>query len=217
MLSGPPTDALHLDVLKKLKDNVDLNLGELDLAFQSRPLGAVAWVARNLLELALWSEQCGKSKENANEFMLDATRDAADMVNIPDGPLVLTSLKPVRQDLLDKAAADGFDIEQAYQRVNEIAQSAGRADTYKYFNKLLSKFAHPTAIAVFSLGSDKEKGLRDKFYELGKNFGMSALAFLNEAASSIVNKTNVTLATPPQSPAPSLSEIDTHRFPQNKT
>ena len=190
MISGPPTDALHLNVLKMLKDSVDLNLAELELAVQSRPLSTVSWIARNLLELALWSEHCGTSKENAHVFMLDATRDAADMVNIPDGPLVLTSLKSVRQDLLDKAAADGFDIEQAYQRMNKIANSLGREDTYKYFNKLLSKFAHPTAIAIFSLGSDTEQRLRAKFYELGRNLGGSALVFLNQSATRIVeNKT----------------------------
>lgn len=155
------------------------------------------------MELALWSEYCGKSKEHAQEFLLDAMRDAADVVNIPDGALVLTSLKPVREDLLDKAAADGFDIEQAYQRVSEIAKSAGRTDSYKYINKLLSKFAHPTAIAVFSLGSDIENGLRNQFHELGKDSGLSALAFLNDAHNRIVEKSSATRATPPQSPAPS--------------
>jgi hypothetical protein len=44
-------------------------------------------------------------------------------------------------------------------------------------NKTLSKFAHPTALAVFSLGSDTEVLLREKFRSVGLFFASAGLMF----------------------------------------
>jgi hypothetical protein len=185
MISGPPTLEDQLSVLKQVKEAVDLNRSELELAFNERPFGTVAWLARNLLELAILSEHCAASKENAKEFLLDSARDACDAVNIPDSPLLLNSLQPVRQELLDKAASDGFDIEQGYARISSLARQLGRGDTFKDMNKMFSKYAHPTALAIFSSGSEAEVVLRQKFYELGCNLATSALTILNSAGPRI--------------------------------
>lgn len=106
----PPTVEEQISVLQRIKEFVDLNRAELELAYSQRRLAAVAWLARNLLELAIWSEHCSLSKENAREFLLDAARDALDALNIPDGPWLRNSLKTARQHLLDNATADGFDM-----------------------------------------------------------------------------------------------------------
>ena len=135
MLSGPPTLDEHLSILKQIKAFVDLNRSELQFAYSQRPLGAVAWLARNLLEIAIWSEHCAASKENAKEFLLDSARDACDALKIPDGPWLHSSLEPTRQRLLDHAAADGFNIEQDYARVLSIAKNLGRGDVFRHLNK----------------------------------------------------------------------------------
>jgi hypothetical protein len=44
-------------------------------------------------------------------------------------------------------------------------------------NKTLSKFAHPTAFAVFSLGSDTEVLLKEKFRSVGLFFASAGLMF----------------------------------------
>ena len=99
VLSDPATLEDQLGILKQIKDFVDLNRSELQSAYLQRPLGSVAWLARNLLELAIWSEHCAASKENAKEFLLDSARDACDGLKIPDGPLLHGSLEPTRQRL----------------------------------------------------------------------------------------------------------------------
>ncbi len=47
--------------LQNLKEAVELNLRELDHAFKQRPIGMVAWITRNLLELLIWVEYCQSS------------------------------------------------------------------------------------------------------------------------------------------------------------
>jgi hypothetical protein len=185
VLSGPATLEEQLSVLKQIKEAVVLNLSELRLAHSGRPLGTVAWLARNLLELAIWSEHCAASKENAKEFLLDSARDAADSLDIPDGPWLHKSLGPTRKRLLDNASADGFDIEQEYARVSSVAKKLGRGDVFKYLNKMFSKYAHPTALAIFSAGGSAQELLRQKFHELGINLADSALHFLDESGRRV--------------------------------
>jgi hypothetical protein len=182
MLSGPSTSEGQLDVLARIKKVVDVNVAELQLAYADRTISVIAWTGRNLLELAIWSEHCAASKENAKEFLLDAARDGYDVLDIPGGPVVINSLKPARQDLLDKTIGDGFDIEQENTRVFNAAKKLGRGDVFRYCNKIFSKYAHPTALVIFS---DEEAALRKKMYELGTGFGQSALNILNDAGQRI--------------------------------
>jgi hypothetical protein len=178
VVSGQATAEQQLSILNQIKEAVDQNLSELRSAYTQRSLGTVAWLARNLLELAIWSEHCAASKENAKEFWLDSARDAFDALDIPDGPLLHSSLEPTRRLLLDNAAADGFDIEQEYARVSSVAKKLGRGEAFKHVNKTLSKYAHPTALAIFSPGGNAQEALRTKFYQLGINSADSALWFL---------------------------------------
>jgi hypothetical protein len=186
MVSGPPTLEEQLGILKAIKETVDSNLSALHRAYADRQIGAVAWLSRNLLELAIWSEHCAASKESAKEFLLDSARDACDILNIPDGPWLHNSLRRTRQTLLDNAAADGFDIEQDYARVSAVAKRLGRGDVFKHLNKVFSKYAHPTALAIFSQDSAAaEEALRKKLYELGSTLAESALTILNGAGERI--------------------------------
>jgi hypothetical protein len=185
VLSDPATLEEQLSILKQIKDFVAFNRSELQSAYSQRPLGSVAWLARNLLELAIWSEHCAASKENAKEFLLDAARDACDVLKIPDGPWLHSSLEPTRQDLLENAVADGFNIEQENTRALHAAQKLGRGEVFRHLNKAFSKYAHPTALAIFSADTDGEKALREKFFELGINLADSALHFLHEAGQGI--------------------------------
>jgi hypothetical protein len=189
VLSAPPTLEEQLSVLRRIKDAIDLNLAELSSAYsQGSSLGMVAWLARNLLELAIWSEHCAASKENAKEFLLDAARDAHDALDVPEGPWLRSSLAPTRQLLLDNAAADGFDIEQDYAAVSRVAKKLGRGDLFRSFNKAFSKHAHPTALEIFSAGTEFRDALRKKFYESGSNLADTGLSFFNEGAKRIIEQ-----------------------------
>jgi hypothetical protein len=181
---GPPTAQEQFDILNQMKDFVNLNLSELQLAHSRRSLGAVSWLARNLLELSIWSEYCAASKENAREFFLDSARDAHDALSVPDGPWLKRSLEPDHQQLAANAADDGFNIKQPYEKVRRIAEKLGRVDPFMHFNKWLSKYAHPTALAIFTDDSYAQDRLRETFYQLGLTLADGALRFLNGANRS---------------------------------
>ena len=125
-------------------------------------------------------------KENAKEFLLDSARDACDVLDIPEGPLLHGSLEPTRQRLLENAVADGFEIEQEYARVSSVAKKLGRGEVFKHLNKTFSKYAHPTALAIFSQGGSGQDAVRTKFYELGITLADSAIQFLNESGQKIL-------------------------------
>ena len=147
---------LQLEVLKKLRRAVDLNLRELQHAMSQRPLSSVAWIARNIVELTIWVEYCKSSPERAKRFYQDSERDSLDMLNIPseecsgDQPF---NFRAERARLLEKAKQDGdFENPEApYLQVSKAAKEVGWQDEFVYTNKLLSKFAHPTALAVMDL------------------------------------------------------------------
>lgn len=168
----------HVQVLGKIRQSIVLNQQRLQYITVQTPVATTAWLARNLLELAIWAEYCRSSQERAQEFMLDGARDAYDALNIPQELLLPSSghLR-LRQELLDKSKEDGFDIEESYTKVSNAANVLGRGPLFKHMNKSLSKFAHPTAFAIFSLGSDTEVLLKEKFRSLGLFFASAGLMF----------------------------------------
>jgi hypothetical protein len=168
----------HAQVLGKIRQSIVLNQQRLQYITVQTPVATTAWLARNLLELAIWAEYCRSSQERAQEFMLDGARDAYDALNIPQELLLPSSghLR-LRQELLDKSKEDGFDIEESYTKVSNAANVLGRGPLFKHMNKSLSKFAHPTAFAIFSLGSDTEVLLKEKFRSLGLFFASAGLMF----------------------------------------
>ncbi len=166
----------HAQILGKIRQSIVLNQERLQYIKTQTPVATTAWLARNLLELAIWAEYCRSSQERAQEFMLDGARDAYDALNIPQELLLPSSdhLK-LREELLDKSKEDGFDIEESYTKVTNAAKLLGRGPLFKHMNKTLSKFAHPTGFAIFSLGSETESLLKDKFRSVGLFFATAGL------------------------------------------
>ena len=168
----------HAQILDKIRQSIVLNQERLQYITAQTPVATSAWLARNLLELAIWAEYCRSSQERAQEFMLDGARDAYDALNIPQELLLPSSGHlELRQELLDKSKDDGFDIEESYTKVASAAKALGRGPLFRHMNKTLSKFAHPTAFAVFSLGSDTEVLLKEKFRSVGLFFAGAGLMF----------------------------------------
>ena len=110
--------------------------------------------------------------------MLDAARDAYDALRVPDEMFLPgTDHSQLRKQLLEKAEADGFDIEEPNTRVANAAQSLGRGKLFRYMNKTLSKFAHPTAFAILTLGTSEEQLLKSKFISIGLFFADVGLMY----------------------------------------
>jgi len=179
-------------VLQKIRAAVILNRDRLEYSTANTPVSTTAWLTRNLLELVIWAEYCRSSDERAHEFMLDGARDAYDALNIPDKVLPNFPSQTVRAQLLEKAKADGFDIDEPYTWVSNAAKALGRGDIFKHLNKTFSKFAHPTAFAILSLGSEEEQLIKEKAVKMGMFLADAALMF-TDLSKPVVNPFDASL------------------------
>ena len=113
----------------------------------------IAWTARNILELAVWTKYCACSEQNAKRFFEDCARDSISMMDIPDElikPSGRESFNQVRKQLQTNAAEDEIARPDAYTRVANAAKKVN-FPLFGKLNMILSKWAHPTAYkCVFS-------------------------------------------------------------------
>jgi hypothetical protein len=98
----------------------------------------LAWRARNLLELSVWATYCAKSGENA-------------------------------RSLYQRALSDGIEpFERPNERVSAAAMECGIGEQFSVSYRMLSKFAHPTAMQIVAAPDDAREALqREVFYGEG--------------------------------------------------
>jgi hypothetical protein len=148
----------------------------------------LAWRARNLLELSVWALYCAKSRAHARHFYEDAGRDVFGLFSAftkwgtataqpPEWLDIFTGLK---KDLTSRAAADGIaSLDDAYKRVHEAAREVGLEENHALAYKMLSKFAHPTAMQIMGAPDEKrEAKQRDWFFSQGCLFFTGAFEAL---------------------------------------
>jgi hypothetical protein len=155
---------------------------------RERDASLLAWRARNLLELSVWSIYFTKSRENARRLYEDAGRDVLEILGAFErwGRATAQSadwLRPLtseKQDLSQRAEAEGIEtLEGSYKRVADAAKDCGFVEHYSLSFKMLSKFAHPTAMQILG-GSDEAKHAlqRDCFFSQGCLFFTGAFVAL---------------------------------------
>jgi hypothetical protein len=178
----PSPEQVQIAVLGQIKYVIENELAELEHAMKERPVNAVAWVGRNLLELWVWTVYCTRSPENARRFFDDAARDALGALNLPDGMFTNDpnfSFKTARTEILAEAKQKGVEgLDSSYQRVSDAARDIGKEEYYLAANKLYSKFAHPTALWVMTEQSVLA-GFRKKLYDGGVIFGQSSRRYID--------------------------------------
>ncbi|MBF0356394.1 MAG: hypothetical protein HQL43_14265 [Alphaproteobacteria bacterium] len=156
----------------------------------------LAWRARNLLEISVWSSYCARSKENARVFYEDAGRDAVDLCKVLSEWGKATSqendwLDPIEEAKLEisqRATAEGIgSLDGPYKQVRKAASACGFGDHFNVHNKLLSKYAHPTAmLVVASLDQEKQILLKDMFYSFGCMYFVGAFTPLERVLTALV-------------------------------
>ncbi len=118
----------------------------------------LAYVVRNLLELGVWVQFCSKTKRNAERFHEDRFRDglgfseaarrllatAGENARAADPVQAITTLK----EAATKAGI--LSVDDSYTKVADAAKELGLQEFYTSVNKMLSKFAHPTAMALLA-------------------------------------------------------------------
>jgi Family of unknown function (DUF5677) len=119
----------------------------------------VAWRARNLLELSVWCLFCSKSKENARRLYEDAARDILGLFSAFTKSGTATAQDPewldlftgAKKGLSQRATSDGIaSLDGAYKQVSEAAKEAGIGEHFSLSYRMLSKFAHPTAMRILA-------------------------------------------------------------------
>jgi Family of unknown function (DUF5677) len=190
--ANPGVDnAWYVQVLGALCSKVFSEYMLLKTAYASRHDGDVAllaWRARNLLELAVWSTYCTKSKENARRFYVDVGRDVLDVYGAFEkwGSATaqctywLQLFTNAKQDVSRRAASEGIEtLEGPYTQVSKVAKECGMEIHFKTAFKMFSKFAHPTAMQIMTPPDDAEDTLqRDCFYAQGCLYFTGAFAAL---------------------------------------
>lgn len=151
----------------------------------------LAWRARNLLELSVWSTYFARSRENARRLYEDAGRDAKNVLDVFEhwgqaaGQPVdwLSAIADGKNDLSRRAASEGIEsLDGRYMRVEGAAGECGLKDMFKTMNKMLSKFAHPTAMQILGMADYEKQSLqRDTFYALGCCFFLGAFSALENS------------------------------------
>jgi hypothetical protein len=131
----------------------------------------VAWLARNLLELSIWALYCEKSTANARRLYEDGGRDEMQIYSAferwgteaSEPAEFLKIFDTAKQDLVRRAAAEGISfIDQDFKRVRDAAEECGLGNHFRPAFKLLSKFAHPTAIRMLGASDTAKVKLRRK-------------------------------------------------------
>lgn len=154
----------------------------------SRDVAMLAWRARNQLELLVWVTYFAADRNNARRLYEDAGRDILDTINAFENwsmsaphPTDFTgSLQNEREDLQLRASNKGIEsLDGPFKRVANAAIECGLQDHFAFNNKLLSKFAHPTAMQILGEYDEETYSLqRDYFLNLGCWFFVDAISAL---------------------------------------
>jgi hypothetical protein len=169
----PSPEEVQLAVLDRIQVVITDALAELKRAAKERPVNAVAWISRNLVELTIWTLFCIESPANARRFFDDSARDSLDKRLFNGG------LQKEREGLLQEAQTEGAnDFDDQPGKVREAARVVGKFEAYCSANKLLSKFAHPTAFLLFTPCEELES-FRQKLLEAGRGSGEDALRIID--------------------------------------
>lgn len=150
----------------------------LQRAKRRGPLDYVAWITRNLLELRIWTEYCGRSMQDSDDFICDALRDLVDLNRKVGGASgeALAELESAKKFIGNARPHHRFRL------VSEAATDIGLKDFYEKNNKVLSKYVHPTAMSI--VAHMRGKGLdlvRKQFFDLGKEIAEDALQKLDSS------------------------------------
>jgi hypothetical protein len=151
----------------------------------------IAWRARNLLEISIWATYFASGREPARRIYEDAGRDALEIMTVfqrwgeatSQSTEWLTPLKTGKEDLLRRAEREGIEtLDGQYKGVAAAARECGIYEQYSLGNKLLSKFAHPTAMQILGVSDEpKVKLQRDTFFGQGCLFFTGAFNALERA------------------------------------
>jgi hypothetical protein len=149
----------------------------MEYEYGNRPDSALlAWRSRNLLEISVWGIYA-ESRANARRIYEDAGRDINGILdafikwNVAAGRAEGRDPLYAAKDAVAENArlVGGIDsIEGKYKPVSEAADELGFGDYFRANYKLLSKYAHPTAMLLLgNVDEQKKRAQQDFFFSQG--------------------------------------------------
>ena len=158
------------------------NVDEMKTAYEQRRIMRLSWAVRNLLELSVWIDYCNLSNDNAERFHKDSAKDAIDWANTIQKIVSGGGGSNIAEiDLATSTLADRFSLEETdmdFKRISNAAKELGRQESFAAYNKLYSKFAHPTAwsmLTVLAAAVETDEDIRFMFLQDGVSFAIKAL------------------------------------------
>ncbi len=180
--------------IAKFIEMLIMNARELERGFTDKQIATVAWAARNILEVSVWIDYCNVSDAHAIRFRDDAARDllgfskAIQAMHMDTHGNVNADLELALQKLADMAedVLGISDLKEDYARVRNAAKELGREDEFVNLNKMFSKLAHPTALAMNTiLNIEPDKDLREMFLADGVSRATESLVNIREYMQAI--------------------------------
>ena len=128
-------------------------------------MSLLAWSARNILELELWTEFVTLNTENALRFHQDWLNDVAGMmersdpnVSVPYDDMDYSGVDvETAQASIAKEHAASSELPKQYLRISNVAKLLGKELEFSRTNPIYSKFIHPTAFSVLSFPSERTR------------------------------------------------------------
>jgi hypothetical protein len=166
------------------------NAEDLVKGYREQRIRKVAWAARNILELWVWVDYCNLSDAHAKQFRDDTARDlvgfvkAVQMIEVHNQGKQHVELAEKHRELVTfvESAYGIKQLDDDFTRVSEAAKELGRQIEFLALNKLCSKYAHPTSIALNSVGAVKaDGGFRGMFLKDAVGHAADALTTIREA------------------------------------
>ncbi len=191
---------IQRSVLKALAISLSDNVADLKQSCLHPRLARHAWLARNILEIGVWIPFCAKSVQNAQTFKDDVARDfaqdlAASMSQTFD-PFIREPLEEAYSFVVQRAAELGIDdLDSAFLRSSHAASQIGEAQFFRDYNKIFSKYAHPTAVSIMLRAEADPNDINIRnFARLGAIFAMRGLLRLRDFC---LERKIIHMGTPP--------------------
>jgi hypothetical protein len=124
----------------------------MDAYKRNRPISTLAFHARSLLELLVWTKYALDSDENIRLIDEDALNNAKDIADLLQSKSVDFDVKSANEKLVNLAKSSGYkELSRKYQRTDKLPVKQEVTEYYLAANKILSKLAHPSGFTIVGL------------------------------------------------------------------
>jgi hypothetical protein len=189
----------RVEQLIKFIGLIDWFAEDLQKAFEQERVMTVSWLARNLLEIFIWVRYCNLSEMHAKRFHEDVMRDfygyckALEGLNVWGDGELKDSIDNLLKGYSNFAKSQGIaEVADDFTRVSKAAEELGETRLFLSMNKIFSKLAHPTALAMdAALREVGRKQYRDLFVVDATEMAIRSLEVLEDFNAAGYNGNNL--------------------------